>query len=416
MPQTTDWLGAQGTSFSQAFITTPTCCPSRSTILTGRLAHNHTVRTNALSFGLDPRSTLSAYLQAARYETGIYGKFFNSLPIYLGPPYYNDWAITDTSGAYYGALWNINGNVRQVQTYGTQFVSDHAANFIASTEANDARPWFAYVAPPAPHRPFTPEPAYENASVPEWDPPPSVFEGDPSVDPGGLTDKPAYVQEAQGTPQEGGQIRQEQLRTLLSVDDMMGRLHRELDDLGESENTLVFFISDNGFLWGQHRWIGKFVPYTESIQVPFYVSWPNTVQAGATSSRLVANTDIAPTVLQAAGIQPRELFPMDGHSLLDDSYNRNRIFTESFNNPDPVARTVPRWASIRNPQLQYVEYYNRAGSAVVNREYYDLAQDPYQLDNLLGDGDVANDPPPEEIDQLHEQLAQDEQCVGASCP
>jgi arylsulfatase A-like enzyme len=124
---------------------------------------------------------------------------------------------------------------------------------------------------------------------------------------------------------------------------------------------------------------------------------------------MVANIDITPTVLEAAGITP-EGASFDGRSLLDESWSRDRLLLEFFG---PERETiVPPWASLRTSDYQYVEYYDGAGE-VTFREYYDLAQDRWQLENLLGDGDASNDP---SVTELHDRLAADRACAGSSCP
>jgi len=265
-------------------------------------------------------------------------------------------------------------------------MGDNAVSFINSSKSV---PWFLYLATPNPHPPFVAEPKYENASVPPWDGDPAVFETDKS-------DKPPWIQRHHATIRNGRIIRREQLQTLMSVDDMVDRVMQTVNDTGQLDNTLVIFISDNGYLWAEHGWTDKRVPYTQSIEVPMFASWPGRIPAGVRDSRMVANIDIAPTVLEAAGITASHT--IDGHSLLSP-YARTRILTEYWNE----GMAVPTWASIRTKTGQYVEYYDHG--AVVFTEFYDLVLDPWQLDNL-------SVPPP----GWPEQLAADRGCAGVTCP
>ena len=210
---------------------------------------------------------------------------------------------------------------------------------------------------------------------------------------------------------EAQRVRTGQLRALMSVDEMVGRIFRKLEELGEKRETLAIFTSDNGFLWADHGIGGeastagqKRVPYSASVRVPFFLRWPGRVGAGGTDRRLVGNVDIAPTVLSAAGIAPDPAKPpLDGRSLLD-SGRRGRMLLEYWKEP---GRPIPTWASLRTRRFQYVEYY-RDGRRVF-REYYNLLRDPWQLRNLLADGVPSNDP---RIGDLQAKLKQDRTCFG----
>jgi arylsulfatase A-like enzyme len=401
MPQTRRWLKAGGVRYKNAYVTTPQCCPSRSSIFTGRYAHNHRVKDNFSSSRLDHTTTMQAQLGPA-YRTAIYGKFLNGWNLDAAPPYFDEYAIQAKSTSYYDVEFNVNGVRQVVPGYNTRFLSDQAVGFLDRAETSDERPWYLVVAPTAPHPPFTIEEQYADAPVPPWDGDPGVFEEDES-------DKPEYVRNASLSFDKAQEKRAQQLRTLMSVDDMMGELHHTLVKLQEDDNTLVVFISDNGYMWGQHGLNGKAVPYSESIRVPMYARWPGHLPQGRTRGRFVANIDIAPTVLEAAGVSPST--PPDGRSLVD-AYQRDRVLTELHRSRRSLQS--PPWKSLRTRTAQYVEYYDRDG-AVKFREYYDLAADPYQLVNMLEDGDPSNDPI-EEIAQLALQLQLDRTCSGASCP
>ena len=398
MPRTKYWMQQGGTRFSQGFVSTPLCCPSRATIFTGRYAHNHGIRTLDGAMNIDQRYTIQRYLRQSGYLTGISGKFFNSWSTSADPPHFDKWAIYKSG--YYDSTFNVNGTLKSVAQYSTNFIFDQAAQFIEGFESQDAKPWFMYVAPYAPHNPFTPEPAYAQASVSDWPANPAVSESDRS-------DKPPYVRKSSYSYTQGKADRRDQLRTLMTVDDQVERIFQQLGQLGEREDTLVVFMSDNGWLWGEHGLRGKSHAYTESIQVPFYMRWPGHVAAGATDSRMVMNVDLAPTVLDAAGISPDPALPMDGKSILGNQ-SRGRMLLESWVHAE--AAEIPTWASTRTGKYQYIEYYASDGS-ITFREYYDLAADPWQLNNLLADGNPGNDP---DVAALSAQLARDRKCEGTA--
>jgi arylsulfatase A-like enzyme len=207
------------------------------------------------------------------------------------------------------------------------------------------------------------------------------------------------------------ELRRNQIRTLLSVDDMVDRLFRTLHAQGELDDTLIFFISDNGFLWGEHFIDRKFVPYTSSIGVPLLVRWPRRdFDFRSTDTRLAANIDIAPTILDVTNVQPALVAPLDGRSLLSGD-ERDRVLTEYWQDDDNNER-IPSWASLRTREYQYVEYYD-ALDAITFREYYDLRADPYQLVNLLA---VGNETAQARAAAAANQLSMDRRCVGSDCP
>jgi arylsulfatase A-like enzyme len=391
------------TNFTNAFATTPLCCPSRASILTGRYMHNHKVYANSndATANLEPKSMLQYYLKQAGYETAMFGKFFNGWPLELNPPHFDQWAVT--SYRYYGAKFNIQGKIRHVNRYSTSFVSDKAANFIRKASKR-TDPWFAYVAPVAAHAPFEPDRRYAGAAVTPWERNPAITEGDRS-------DKPRWVQDETFGPRSAASVRRQQLRTLLTADDMIGRLLRILEENGEAENTLVFFLSDNGYFWGEHGLDDKRLPYLPSVRIPLIVRWPGVFGRGATDDRMVATIDVAPTVLSAANIVPDKT--IDGRSLAAP-WDRQRLLLE-YERDNPPFEGVPDWAALLTRDHQYVEYYSNAGGPIF-KEYYDLSADAWQLTNLLGDDDTYNDPPEAVIRALREQLRDDRNCAGTTCP
>ncbi len=419
MPRTRRIFGDEGTLYLNAFVADPLCCPSRASILTGRYDHNNGVLGNGDALKLDQDTTIARYLQDAGYHTGIVGKFLNTWPLDRDPPHFDRWSIFNNG--YNNTSWNVQGSPETVGEYSTSFVSDQAVEFLRQSESNDSQPWFLYVATSAPHDPWIPEPKYDTAPLPPFRQNPAMLETDTS-------DKPPWVQEAiKLTPERIAQNRAGQLRTLLSVDDMVARLFRTLHMLGEDRNTLAFFLSDNGFLWGEHgvagdrgeqetgftRITGKRLPYTQSIHVPFMVRWPGHIRSGVVDPRFVMNVDIAPTIMSAAGLRADPSAPMDGRSLLSGQ-SRDRMFFEYF--VDPLYPPIPSWGSVRTESFQYVEYYGASGK-VIFREYYDLKADPFQLDNLFGDSDPSNDPL---VSELSHEIRVDSGCRGITgsdaCP
>jgi arylsulfatase A-like enzyme len=409
MPKTASWFKG-ATEFPNAYVTTPLCCPSRTSILTGQYAHNHMVRRNKEAMSLQPRSLITRVLQNHGYRTGVFGKFLNSWDVELNPPFFDDWAIIPkATDAYKNGVWNVNGGLRHIRRYGTRYVGARTTRFIEAAERHDDRPWFAYVSPPAPHSPFIPEPKYENAPVPSWEGDVSNHESDPFVDRWMRFDKPAYVRSVDHDLATGQHIREAQFRTLMSLDDVVAGLRGTLAANEELGNTLVIYFSDNGFLWSQHGLTGKFVPYQEALRVPAYFKWPSSVPRYTTDGRLMANIDIAPTILDVAGVAADPRFEMDGRSLLDHGWDRTRLLIEAWS-----SGPIPTWAGFVTRDRAYIEYFGADDRTKTFGEFYDLSQDPYQLNNLLGDPDALNDP---DVDTLSADLTYARSCSGPEeCP
>ena len=166
MPRTRRWLADGGVTFTQGFATTPSCCPSRASILSGRYVHNHGVLRQQLGDRLDQRTTLARYLSGRRLPHG-HGRQVPQPLVRCGspPPGFDRYA--QANGGYYDQLWAVDGAVRRVPTYSTTFIGDQALAYLAEFERDDARPWFLYLAPFAPHDPRVPEPRYAAASFPD---------------------------------------------------------------------------------------------------------------------------------------------------------------------------------------------------------------------------------------------------------
>jgi arylsulfatase A-like enzyme len=419
MPKTRHWFGSYGTAFPEGYVTTPLCCPGRAGFYSGRYAHNNGVYHNSSVGNLDSNATLQRYLHDAGYLTGLVGKFFNEWNLWLAPPFFDRYSMIGGFEANYYPTVNDQGTIKSLAEptpyYVTHFVKDRAVDFITRSESDDRRPWFLVVTPTAPHMPATPEPKYVDAPVPDQDRHESYYEAD-------LTDKPDWLRQMRTLPENVEAIRKNQLRSLMSVDDMVDRIFTELVRRGEEQNTLAFFVSDNGFLWGEHTMRQKGQPYTEAIKVPFFGRWPShrsLLPRGAIDDRIVANIDVAPTVMEATGTAlPPDAPPMDGVSLLDRSSRRDRLLTE-FYALGARSKVIPPWASIRTPAYHYIEYYQEDGVTPLAwsdgtpvREYYDLLNDPYEVTNLLHDGDPSNDP---NTSAIAIKLQRERLCSGSNC-
>jgi arylsulfatase A-like enzyme len=404
MPKTLEIFGEGGTRFTHAFASTPQCCPSRASIFTGRYAHNTGVRRNQDGEKLNEMVTVQRYLQQrAGYKTALVGRYLNSWDVAQDPPFFDKWALF--RAGYFDNEFNVNGELVDVDQYATDYIAEQSTAFLEEFDAEaDQTPWLMYVTVSAPHFPFYASDEYAAAEVPDWPRNPALREEN-------LGDKAGFVGRVGFTAEEGQAIYDKQLRTLMSADDAVAAVFDKLGQLGEDEETLAFFLSDNGMLLGEHGLYAKRLPYTESIHIPFFVRWPGRVEPGATDDRLVGNVDIAPSVLDVARLPAELQMGLDGRSLFGP-LERTRIFTEQWGS---WSANRPTWASIRTRDYQYIQYYFNDGELRF-REFYDLVEDPWQTNNLLGDANRTNDPMPVVVKQLETQLERDRTCAGLTCP
>jgi arylsulfatase A-like enzyme len=384
MPTVQDRLAGRGVRFENAFVVNPICCPSRASILTGDYSHTTGVYRQSPPFGrfewFRDGSTLATWLDAAGYTTGFFGKYLDgyqhaALTGYV-PPGWDRW-VAFVHAAYYGYKLTVDGEIR---THGTA-PGDHSTSVLAREAVSfirDARgPLFLYLAPAAPHAPAIPAPADEEA-FPDLEPwrPPAFDEAD-------VSDKPSWVRalaplsvQATGALDD---LRRDQYRSLLGVDRAVGEIVSALRATGRLANTLIVYTSDNGLAWGEHRWTKKEAPYEEVIRVPMVVRWDAAgLATGSGPTELVLNVDIAPTIVEATGV---EAAPMDGRSLLpllrgDGPWDRRRDFlVEHLAGTNPI----PTYCAVRSTRWTYVRYTDG------EEELYDLASDPAQLRNLTTD-------------------------------
>jgi N-acetylglucosamine-6-sulfatase len=427
MPKTKALLQSTGKTFQDAFVSNALCCPSRSTIMRGQYSHNTGVWSNSST---DSSSTTSggwqAYqqngneadnvatrLQGAGYKTALFGKYLNRYANTPDkPPGWDRWFAAFSSGDLHYFDYDVNdqGDITHYGTsdsdYITDVISRQADAFIANS-ASQGTPFFAYVAPVAPHDPATPAPRdahdYDGISGPRL---PSFNEVD-------VSDKPSWIR--QFSKLSSSQIsaintrHEKRVESLQAVDDLVEGIVDTLDNPTPDrtiplENTYIFFTSDNGFHHGEHRIPKeKWRPYEEDIHVPLLVRGPG-VPAGSISHKLVLNTDYMPTFLDLAGEQS-PLYA-DGRSLrpvLDGSATtwRSAILPEAAANYSPAYEGIRTISTGGLPERKYIKY--SGGS----KELYNLDTDPYERTNIYN----ATAPPSDLVSRLQAL----ESCAGNGC-
>jgi arylsulfatase A-like enzyme len=418
MPQARAQIGGEGVTFENAFMTTPLCCPSRSSLLSGQYAHRTGVYSNQGENGgaddFDDRLSMGVWLQANGYRTGFVGKYLNGYadlwtnpdPPYV-PPGWDEWHAFPGARFYnYKLVRNGIGFDHFVQSFGsaetdysTDVLRDIAVDFI-ETSVQQGEPFFLYFAPKAPHLPRQPAPRHIGlfADVPQWRPP-NHNEAD-------VSDKPSWVR---NTPllsaaeiADMDDLRQNQLEMLQAVDEAIGGsdtfsitgILPTLRNLGVLDDTIVIYISDNGYHWGEHRFTAKNKPYEESIRTHMMVRYPKLAPLPRTESRFALNIDIAPTLAELAGFDIEAIaqqidpsFFVDGVSftpLLDGSTPPEPWRTDFLTEGWPASHV---WATVREGQWKYTELPVTPGEPDTDFEIelYDLVNDPYELANLESD-------------------------------
>ena len=316
MPYLQSELVAHGMSFANNFVVNSTCCPSRTTGLTGEYSHSTGVWTNTFPYGgfnvFHDTSTIATWLHGDGYRTGLIGKYLNQYRLKNGkyiPPGWDRWfallqgKIDNESAYYYNYSVSDQGKTvaygNTNADYSTDVFASQADSFIRGTSSD--QPLFLYFATAAPHSPATPPARYQNAfsGLAPYRPP-NYNEAD-------VTDKPGYIKGLKklgATAQANvDAFRIKQYDTLLAVDDAVNTIVTALSDTGRLSNTMIVFASDNGLTWAEHRWQeGKVVPYEESIRVPLVIRYDPLTAAPSTESDLTANIDLAPTFADLAGV------------------------------------------------------------------------------------------------------------------
>ena len=398
-----DRLAKEGAHLENAFVTTSLCSPSRASILTGQYAHTHTVVDNKAP-APDNLIYFPQYLQKAGYQTAFIGKWHMGGETDAPRPGFNHWVSFRGQGVYYNPLLNIDGKHVQYKdsTYITDLLTDLSLEWLKKRDKN--KPFFLYLSHKAVHERDFPAKRdvgrYKNIS---FSYPPSLYstatESSKKFTRGKVIegqyvfndkDIPNWVR-AQRYSWHGvdymyhGQIGfedfyQQYLETLLGIDNSIGRLLDYLKENGLDKETLVIYMGDNGFALGEHGLIDKRQAYEESMRVPMLAWCPAIIKPETKVKQMVLNIDIAPTVLEMAGIrEPSQMQGKSFASLLKGEQVRwrDRIFYEYYwENAFPQ---TPTQFAVRTDQYKFI----RTQGIWDIDQLYDIKSDPYELNNLI---------------------------------
>jgi N-acetylglucosamine-6-sulfatase len=435
MPQV-QLLAQRGMSLHDYFVSDSLCCPSRASIFTGNFPHDTHVFSNTGTRGGfnvfhrrgEERHTFATALQAAGYRTALMGKYLNgylqtpakggdpNVPDSYVPPGWNEWDVAGWGYPEFNYALNEDGILQShgnsPPDYLTDVLADRGVSFI-NTEAAAGRPFFLEIATFAPHSPYTPAPRDASLFPGLTAPEPPNFDRLPANAPRWLRQRPPLTADQIDQINNAFRLRAQAVQ---GVSEMLGRLEQALTEDGIANNTYVVFSSDNGLHTGEYRLMpGKMTAFDTDIHVPLIVAGPG-VPAGSSTDAMAENIDLAKTFTSIAGTS----IAGDGHSLLPVLHGiegpdwRNAILVEHAgrklnpNDPDfqqPPSGDPNSYEAIRTHRYLYVEYKRGGG-----REFYDLLNDPYELDNIYAQLT------PLAKSLLHAQLLNLEQChTGPAC-
>jgi N-acetylglucosamine-6-sulfatase len=388
-------LAREGARFTNAFATTPLCSPSRASLLTGQYAHTSGIIDNTAR----PSHNLAVFpleLQRAGYRTGFFGKW------HMGNddsprPGFDRWVAMPGQGEAIDPSLNVDGTHVQEKGYTTDLLTDYVERFV--DDPSD-RPFLVYLAHKAIH--------------------PNVIQRDDGSlvpipgQPGGFVaaerhrgryigrqmprrasafkpplGKPALLRQIDNLPPLGRETAttDEEIRgreeMLLGVDDSLGRIVAALERKHALDDTIVVFTSDHGYFYGEHGLNEeRRLAYEETIRIPLIIRYPRLAKAGSTPAQMVLTIDLAPTLLETAGLRPgadiqgRSLVPLLKQDVRDW---RSSFLIEYFSDTVfPRIRNMG-YAAVRTERQKYIQYRELQGMD----ELYDLESDPFEETNLI---------------------------------
>jgi N-acetylglucosamine-6-sulfatase len=366
-----DRIGNEGAVFRNAFVTHSLCSPSRATLLTGVYTHRHGVINNEVA--LNPNlPTVPKILQAAGYETAFIGKWHMGVAEAMPKPGFNRWVSFRGQGNYVDPEFNVDGKTQTVKGHMTDILTDFALEFLSQDRSV---PFFMIVSHIAVHHPLIPQDRFaEKYATTNITFPPTYGEN--------LSNKPEFVRclSFRNDSLLTSRVRR-YFDTLAGVDESVGKILNKLSEKGLLDETLVIFLGDNGHFLGEHNLVDKRAAYEESIRIPLLIRYPYWFRVNAVFPQLMAlNLDIAPTVLEAAGIAaPPHMQGVSLRKLVRGEVKRQSFLYEYYVIPNNSC--IPSMRAIRTQNHKYITYFDTTRT----EELYDLTNDPIEVRNLIED-------------------------------
>lgn len=420
-----DRIAREGAIFNKAYVTNSICGPSRAVMLTGKYSHKNGFKDNENSSFDGSQNTFIKELRAGGYETAWVGKWH----LETEPQGFDFWQVLPGQGHYYNPdFLMMDGSQKRIEGYVSDITEDLAENWLDTREKS--KPFCLVIGHKATHRTWIPDttdmgmfdkvdfplPAtfydnYENREAAKvqdmtiaetmimgYDL--KMFPDDQEIIDGNITRMNAAQRakfDAYYTPIQVDlearnlsgkaltewkyqRYMRDYLSTAASLDRNIGRTLDYLDKHQLTDNTIVVYISDQGFYMGEHGWFDKRFMYEESFRTPMVMRYPGVIKPGTVSNHLVMNLDLAPTLLDAAGVA----IPQDvqGESLLPVLNNkkakgRGALYYHYYENGE---HAVSPHFGIKTKRYKLIRFYDRVNSW----ELYDLQKDPHEMNNLYG--------------------------------
>lgn len=410
-----DRLVEEGAMFSNAYQAVPLCSPNRASILTGQYPSRHGIVDNVARNKASHKLALFAKdLQKAGYETAHIGKW------HMGNdptprPGYDHWVCLPGQGKTIDPVLYENGKLRPHQGYVTDILTDKMIDFISET---GEKPFFAYLGHKAIHPDlkqlddggidFNSQPRFIAAPRHAGQYASAIFDRRANavssyedIDPSSVIGEALITKSTDNmiTEQFGDELLdhftsektiRDRSEMLLAIDEGLGQVLDKLEEMGILDNTFVLFTSDNGYFYGEHGLsIERRLPYEESVRTPLLIRYPPLIDPGTSIDEFVVSIDYAPTALGLAGapignqIQGQSILPL----LTDDKENwRSSFMMEYYSYENPMPWLIDTdYKALRTERYKYIHWFRHEGK----NELYDLIDDPYEMNNLIAQPDMA---------------------------
>jgi len=394
-----DKIAKNGVHFKNAFVTTSLSSPSRASVLTGMYAHNHGIVDNNPNPVVNKLNYFPQELKKAGYQTGFFGKWhFGGIEKDAKPGFagFDHWVGLLGQGDYYPvnmmgqtAQLNVDGKMVDQKGYITDELTDYAIDWLDHRDKN--KPFMMYLSHKGVHADFLAAPRHLDKLKGAKFPVPDTYADTKENYKG----KPRWVKDQRNSwhgvdfpymkDLDLNEFQRQYYETLMSVDDSVGRVQQWLKEHNLADNTIIMLMGDNGFQFGEHGLTDKRTAYEASIRVPLIASGPG-FDKGRVVEDVVANIDIAPTLLDAAGVKTPEWY--DGSSFLPlasgkkPATPRSKSFVYEYfweyNFP-----YTPTTFAVRNDTYKYIQYYGLWDT----EELYNLKDDPEEKHNLINSKD-----------------------------
>ncbi|MBX7107933.1 MAG: sulfatase-like hydrolase/transferase [Chitinophagales bacterium] len=367
-----DRIAEEGINFRNSFCVQSYCIPSRGSIVTGLYPHKNGATNNSETI-YDYLPTTAKILDSAGYYTGWIGKYHMAVKPQPGYDYWFATKVNSGIDEYNNLKYNYNGTLATIPGHDTDIVTDTTLAFL---NRNADKNFFVTVGYHAPHNPFIPQQPFDG-----------LFDGEAMPVPANTAHYKSNFPSFLYNLSEAYYIGQQEIASeyqpyyemLAGLDVAIGKILDKLTQLNIIDNTLIIFTSDNGTMFGEHGLFLKRFAYEPSSRVPLFIRFPAWFPAATViDSQLALNVDLAPTILEAAGIH--DGYSFDGASLKDlveGTVLRNSYYFESVY--DPFTAALPSLRSVRTLHEKYIQY----GCSHETAEFFNLSTDPAEDTNQV---------------------------------